>query len=774
MEGRQSPNLHHAVNMTLSEPLLLQEAPSTRCAGKVAAVLSVGCAALLSLATCGHRGGKHLGALTNAVAGFQQLTQVGQPLHPPHVEEVTATFRPSQPLRATRSLQPPRPMRVGATEQKVEEPAVAMASRPLPEFGKLSEFVTTSHGVQMPRMFYGAVKQKPRIGALIKSAVKLGFRGIDAPGLSSQYVDGVADALSEVLKEIDRECLFVQTRINVTKLDLEKSITGQVEMSIKKTVDNLGLTYVDSLLLHLPSQEFKKTREVWRAMEDAVQAGLVRQLGVAHVVSLKQLRTLHKEATLKPVVVQQHVTAQDGWVQDLQAWCDKVGVIFQSTQTLSGNRRLIFLMRRDGLAKKYDVQPSALLFRHAMGRGLVPVTGAVSREHMVEDIAASSIPLTAEDSETIERLRELANGTQFASVKVISYNVLSDSLCDAGYFNSSPPEDCDPETRLQRVKDKLAPQIEAQAVICLQEMSRRWVSRLIPFLEDLGYSHVSCPYGDIRSGYMGQMIAWPRERYILEDTEIRRVADAIEGTWPTFSKPPSTPRLWQMVHRIGHWLRLSSAQADEHLYDPWKETARRQNAVVLLRMRHREAGSTFVVGTYHMPALYGSDAKGQTMVAHAALVMQHAQRWSQGAPLIVAGDFNVKPNSPPYKMLTQGSLSIEDPQHPPMPAPFGEDWKPSIEPMQSAYMLHNAKEPDFTNKAKTSQSEEAFEGTLDYIWLSPHWHVVNVVPLPSSSSMKLVTSFPSANEPSDHLMIGADLEIGIPNEKRAFSDELPS
>ena len=48
--------------------------------------------------------------------------------------------------------------------------------------------------------------------------------------------------------------------------------------------------------------------------------------------------------------------------------------------------------------------------------------------------------------------------------------------------------------------------------------------------------------------------------------------------------------------------------------------------------------------------------------------------------------------------------------------------------------------------------------TLDYIWLSPEWHVDDVVDLPSRSELT-VESFPSQDEPSDHMLIGATLSL---------------
>eukprot|EP01051_Picozoa_sp_SAG22_P024118 SAG22_NODE_6542_length_841_cov_1.377358_2_plen_96_part_01 len=95
-----------------------------------------------------------------------------------------------------------------------------------------------------------------------------------------------------------------------------------------------------------------------------------------------------------------------------------------------------------------------------------------------------------------------------------------------------------------------------------------------------------------------------------------------------------------------------------------------------------------------MPCLYGSDEKCQVMVLHAAWLMQLGQRWAAGDPLVVAGDFNIKPEDPTYQLIANGALPQRHPQHPP-PAPGeGADlgWKPVMRPMRSAYAAyHSAK-----------------------------------------------------------------------------------
>ena len=78
--------------------------------------------------------------------------------------------------------------------------------------------------------------------------------------------------------------------------------------------------------------------------------------------------------------------------------------------------------------------------------------------------------------------------------------------------------------------------------------------------------------------------------------------------------------------------------------------------------------------------------------------------------------------------------------------------------MRSAYFEMNKEEPEYTNASHNgAMNSESFIGTLDYIFLSQQWNVNNVLALPKRKD--LVGVYPNANEPSDHLMIAASLEL---------------
>jgi hypothetical protein len=107
--------------------------------------------------------------------------------------------------------------------------------------------------------------------------------------------------------------------------------------------------------------------------------------------------------------------------------------------------------------------------------------------------------------------------------------------------------------------------------------------------------------------------------------------------------------------------------------------------------------------------------------------------------------------------MTTGEMDVDSLFYP--TGKNGMEWKPTMKPMRSAYAIKNGKEPDFTNYAHSRNHDDPFIDTLDFIFVSDDWKVSDVLNLPSTETSQ--GPFPNldVNEPSDHVMIAASLEI---------------
>merc|ERR1711904_206779 len=118
----------------------------------------------------------------------------------------------------------------------------------------------------MPRMIYTTSSQKEGTEEYVTYAVRAGFQGVQTSGQVKHFNEpGVGRGLQSLFKSgVDREKLFIQTSVNpffAAELSPDAPIAKQVEASIANSLSNLGLEYIDSLLLDSPYTEHDQTME---------------------------------------------------------------------------------------------------------------------------------------------------------------------------------------------------------------------------------------------------------------------------------------------------------------------------------------------------------------------------------------------------------------------------------------------------------------------------------------------------------------------------------
>jgi mRNA deadenylase 3'-5' endonuclease subunit Ccr4 len=298
------------------------------------------------------------------------------------------------------------------------------------------------------------------------------------------------------------------------------------------------------------------------------------------------------------------------------------------------------------------------------------------------------------------------------------------------------------------LKQKLDGEVAKDAIICLQEVSVTCAGSLHSYFASKDYHFVTGLYGNKFNGYMGVGVAVPLTKYVIEGVDITRVADTKKMV-----RKPQEHSIIKLARRLllNPLMDLLRALGlFRPAFKPFDDALKRMNQMVTLKVRPKNSPSSspFVVGTYHMPCMFQYPA---VMMIHCALSAQHIQRYAGDLPFVFTGDFNIKPKDPMYRLLTSGTIDAQEPARP-VNEP-GDVWSPLVQPMRSAYVEKNGSEPPFTNWAKV-KDDPPFIDTLDYLFLSPHWKVAAVEPLPEVQG-----PLPVEEEPSDHLLISATLDL---------------
>lgn len=347
------------------------------------------------------------------------------------------------------------------------------------------------------------------------------------------------------------------------------------------------------------------------------------------------------------------------------------------------------------------------------------------------------------------------------SFRIVTYNILSSHLSAASWFPHCQPENCDPDNRYDKVIEKLEEEIRLESIICLQEVSELWLGRLHCFFSDRRYYLVNSNYGTHWNGHMGVAIAIPLSNFDIIDVNIERIA--LTKKYPI--KPKESNGFFARIINYFTALFVSFClywKLKKEKENFWWDALNNYNKMVCVRLKSRTGDKEFVVGNYHMPCKF---TNLPFMSVHASLSAKNIHKFANGTPYIFAGDFNLKPCSAQYDLLTTGKMDPNDPNYPTLLEHDHTEWTPDLEePLVSAYKEYLGHEPEYTNYAQTKFMSEPFIDALDYIFLSTsngnsEFAVRSITFLPSKDEALKGGPYPDTKQPSDHLLLSADLSI---------------
>ncbi len=135
--------------------------------------------------------------------------------------------------------------------------------------------LTTKHfGVEIPAIGFGTWKLKDETAQMcVSKAIESGYRMIDTAQAYENEIHvgrGIRDA------QLPREDLWVTTKVWMSEFR-----DGDLQSSVSKSVERLGLDHVDLVLLHWPNADVPM-EETFEALNDARDSGMTRHIGVSN------------------------------------------------------------------------------------------------------------------------------------------------------------------------------------------------------------------------------------------------------------------------------------------------------------------------------------------------------------------------------------------------------------------------------------------------------------------------------------------------------------
>lgn len=273
------------------------------------------------------------------------------------------------------------------------------------------EYKTLNNGISMPMVGLGVYNISERkTQKVVEEAIATGYRSID----TAAYYDneqGVGDAVRAC--GIPREDLFITTKICDSCYTHDQTLR-----SIDHSMKELGLDYVDLMLLHWP---MGNPVVMWQTLEELYQKGVFRAIGVSnfypHTFSL-----IAEDVEVMPVVNQceTHVLYQQRKMMEylkpfdvaLEAWSP----LAEGRHGIVKNKTLVTI------GEKYGKTAAQVALKFLVQNGVIIIPKTTHIERMQENINLFDFTLNDDDMKAIQRLDTGHNVTGWPS-DALTYQV---------------------------------------------------------------------------------------------------------------------------------------------------------------------------------------------------------------------------------------------------------------------------------------------------------------------------------------------------------------
>lgn len=254
--------------------------------------------------------------------------------------------------------------------------------------------LTLNNGLRMQIAGFGVfqITDPAECTRSVVDAIAAGYRLIDT---AASYRNEAAVGEGLRRSGVPRDQLFI-----TSKLWVEDASEARARQAIDASLRRLGLDHLDLFLIHQP---FGDVHGAWRAMEDAVQAGKLRAIGVSNFAP-DRLMDLIAFNTVKPAVNQieinpvhqqaESVTFMQGQDVQAQAWAP----FAEGRNGLFQNEVLTDIGRRHGKSV------GQVVLRWAVQRDIAVLAKSVRPERMAENLAIFDFELDRDDMARIATL----------------------------------------------------------------------------------------------------------------------------------------------------------------------------------------------------------------------------------------------------------------------------------------------------------------------------------------------------------------------------------
>ena len=260
-----------------------------------------------------------------------------------------------------------------------------------------NDTILLNNGVAMPRLGLGVWQAKDghEVENAVSVALEAGYRLIDTAAVYGNEA-GVGKAIKS--SNIPREQLFITTKVWNADQGYDQTLAA-----FDKSLERLGLDYVDLYLIHWPVPAKDLYIETWRALEKLYSEGRVKAIGVSNF-TVEHLERLMNESTIVPAVnqIELHPYLTQA---PLREFCQQNDIVVESYSPLSGaGGGLLNDPVLEELAQKYDKSPAQIVIRWHLQNDLIVIPKSVTPERIQQNIDVFDFQLDSDDMAAIDNL----------------------------------------------------------------------------------------------------------------------------------------------------------------------------------------------------------------------------------------------------------------------------------------------------------------------------------------------------------------------------------